>query len=107
MIYVLGQATQRNGSSPVWTLSGICSSANRTDTGTYTITVDFTSLPSNIDKNKLVILISAERAFTGSERFTIDWISDTTFRVRNYGGSFSTTLGDCYLTVTILANIDN
>lgn len=106
MIYVLGQATQRNGSSPEWTLSGICSSANRTDTGTYTITVNFSNLP-NIDKDKLVILLSAERASTGTERYIIDWISDTTFRVRNYTGPTSTTLGDCYLTVTILANIGN
>lgn len=105
MIYVLGQATQTNGSSPVWTLSGICSSANRTDTGTYTVTVNFTNLP-NITKNKLVILISAEAANVGRERYVIDWISDTTFRVRNYERYSNTTLNDCIMTITILANID-
>lgn len=106
MIYVLGQATQVNGTTPVWTLSGICSSAEKVNTGTYAINIDLSSLP-NIEKKDLVILVSAERGNTGTERLTINWSQEDNnrFLVKNYTGYNSTTLGDCMLTVTILANI--
>lgn len=105
MIKVVGQATQSNDTSPVWTLSGICKSAARTATGTYTVTVDFLSALGITDKNKLAIYVSAERGGVGTERYVIDWTSANTFRIRNYSGYNSTTLGDCWLTITIIADI--
>lgn len=106
MIYVLGQATQKNGTTPTWTLSGICTEAERVNTGTYAINIDLSNLP-NIDRKDLVILLSAERGNTGTERLTINWSQEINnrFLVKNYSGYNSTTLGDCMLTVTILANI--
>lgn len=97
MIRVVGQATQRNGTSPTWTLTGICRSASRTGTGTYTITCD---------KNytKVVVLISAERGGVGTERTTAGW-SGNVLTIRNYTGQTSTTLGDCWLTVTFIENL--
>lgn len=97
MIRVVGQASQMNGSSPTWTLTGICRSASRTGTGTYTITCD---------KNytKVVVLISAERAQAGTERITADW-SDNVLTIRNYNGQSSKTLGDCWITATFIENL--
>ena len=105
MIQVVGQATQKNGSNPTWVLSGLCKAASRTGTGTYTVTMNFANNFGITNKNQLVILVSAERSGTGTERYVIDWISDDTFRIRNYTKYNSTTLGDCMLTITILANL--
>lgn len=98
MIRVVGQASQSNGTSPVWTLTGICASAARTDTGTYTITCN------NPHISKLTVLISAERGGVGTERTTAIW-SNNVLTIRNYTGQSSTTLGDCWLTVTFIENL--
>lgn len=97
MIKIVGQASQMNGTSPTWTLTGICRSASRTGTGTYTITCD---------KNytKVVVLISAERGGVGTERVVADW-SGNVLTIKNYTGQTSTTLGDCWLTVTFVENL--
>lgn len=105
MIRIVGQATQQNGTSPSWKLTGICKSASRTGTGTYNITVDFHKGLGFPDKNSLVILVSAEKAEVGTERYVIDWTSSNTFRIRNYSGATSTSLGDCWLSITILADV--
>ena len=105
MIRIVGQATESKGDSPSWKLSGICKSATRTGTGTYTITVDFHKGLGFPNKDKLVILVSAEKGGVGTERYVIDWTATNTFRIRNYGGYNSTTLGDCWLTITILADV--
>ena len=99
MIRIVGQATQRDGASPTWTLTGICRSASRTGTGTYTITCD---------KNytKVVVLISAERGGVGTERTVADW-SGNVLTIKNYTGNTSTTLGDCWLTVTFIENLSD
>lgn len=98
MIKVIGQATQKNGTSPVWTLTGICTSASRTGTGTYTITC------SKAPNSKFVVLISAERGGVGTERTTATWSSNV-LTIKNYTGQASTTLGDCWLTVTFIENL--
>lgn len=98
MIKVVGQATQQNSSSPTWTLTGICTSASRTGTGTYTITC------SKAPAQKVVVLISAERGGIGTERITAFW-NNNVITIKNYTGATSTTLGDCYLTVTFLEDI--
>jgi hypothetical protein len=98
MIKVVGQATQQNGSSPAWTLTGICSSASRTATGTYTITC------SKNPAQQIIVLISAERGSIGTERTTATW-ADNVLTIRNYTGATSTTLGDCWLSVTFLEDI--
>ena len=100
MIKVIGQATQKDGTSPVWTLTGICVSAKRTATGTYSITCN------KATGSRPVILISAERGGVGTERTTAVW-SGNDLIVRNYTGQSSTTLGDCWLTVTLLENLSD
>ena len=106
MIQVIGQATQSNGGSPSWTLTGICKSAARTGTGTYTVTIDYLGALGIDNKDKLTILISAERGNLGTERYVVDWTSENTFRIRNYTARNNQTLGDCILTITILADVN-
>lgn len=106
MIQVIGQATQSNGGSPSWTLTGICKSASRTAVGTYTVTIDYLGALGIDSKDKLTILISAERGNLGTERYILDWLSANTFRVRNYTARNNQTLGDCMLTITILAEVN-
>lgn len=98
MIKVVGQATQRNGTSPSWTLTGICTNASRIGTGTYNITC------SKSPEQKVIVLVSAERGSIGTERITAVW-SNNVITIRNYAGAKSTTLGDCWLTVTFLEDI--
>jgi len=95
MIRVIGQATQKNGTSPTWQLKGICKSASRTGTGTYTITCS---------KECYTILISAERGGVGTERIVATW-SNKVLTIKNYTGRDSSTLGDCWLTVTFIENL--
>lgn len=95
MIRVVGQATQNNGTNPTWHLTGICTSAARTGTGTYTITCS---------KECYTILISAERGNVGTERIVATW-SNNVLTIKNYTGMTSTTLGDCWLTVTFIENL--
>jgi len=95
MIKVIGQATQNNGTTPTWQLTGICKSAARTGTGTYTITCS---------KECYTILISAERSGVGTERIVATW-SNKVLTIKNYTGMKSTTLGDCWLTVTFIENL--
>jgi hypothetical protein len=106
MIQVIGQATQSDGGSPSWTLTGVCKSAARTGTGTYTVTLDYLEALGVDSKDKLTILISAERGNLGTERYILDWTSTNTFRVRNYTARNNQTLGDCMLTITILADVN-
>lgn len=106
MIQVIGQATQSNGGSPSWTLTGVCKSAARTAVGTYTVTIDYLGALGINNKDKLTILISAERANRGTERYILDWTSANTFRIRNYTARNKQTLGDCMLTITILADVN-
>lgn len=106
MIQVIGQATQSNASSPFWTLTGVCKSAARTGNGTYTVTIDYLGALGIDSKDKLTILISAERANLGTERYVVDWTSANTFRIRNYTARNNQTLGDCILTITILADVN-
>lgn len=106
MIQVIGQATQSNGGSPSWTLTGVCKSAARTGTGTYTVTIDYLGALGIDSKDKLTIVISAERGNLGTERYVVDWTSANTFRIRNYTARNNQTLGDCILTITILADVN-
>lgn len=106
MIQVIGQATQSNGGSPSWTLTGVCKSAARTGTGTYTVTIDYLGALGIDSKDKLTILVSAERGNLGTERYVVDWTSANTFRIRNYTARNNQTLGDCMLTITILADVN-
>ena len=106
MIQVIGQATQSNGGSPSWTLTGVCKSAARTGTGTYTVTIDYIGALGIDSKDKLTILVSAERGNLGTERYILDWTSANTFRIRNYTARNNQTLGDCILTITILADVN-
>ena len=106
MIQVIGQATQSNGGSPSWTLTGVCKSAARTADGTYTVTVDYLGALGIDSKDKLTILVSAERGNLGTERYILDWTSANTFRIRNYTARNNQTLGDCMLTITILADVN-
>lgn len=106
MIQVIGQATQSNGGSPSWTLTGVCKSAARTGTGTYTVTIDYLGALGIDSKDKLTIVISAERGNLGTERYVVDWTSANTFRIRNYTARNNQTLGDCMLTITILADVN-
>jgi hypothetical protein len=106
MIQIIGQATQSDGGSPSWTLTGVCKSAARTGTGTYTVTLDYLEALGVDSKDKLTILISAERGGLGTERYILDWTSTNTFRVRNYTARNNQTLGDCMLTITILADVN-
>lgn len=106
MIQVIGQATQSNASSPTWTLTGVCKSAARTGTGTYTVTIDYIGALGIDSKDKLTILVSAERGNLGTERYILDWTSANTFRIRNYTARNNQTLGDCILTITILADVN-
>ena len=95
MIRIVGQATQHDGTTPTWQLSGICESAQRTGTGTYTITCS---------KPCYTVLISAERGNVGTERIVATW-SNNVLTIKNYTGMTSTTLGDCWLTITFIANL--
>ena len=105
MIQIIGQATQKNGGSPSWVLTGICKSAARTGTGTYTVTIDYLNIFGIDNKDKLAIFASAERSGLGTERLIIDWTAENTFRIRNYTARNNQTLGDCILTITIMADI--
>lgn len=95
MIKVIGQANVfSNGGD--WILSGICTSASKTGTGTYSLTCS-----KNIEQG-MIILVSAERGGTNAERITTTY-TDNVITIKNYKGRTSTSLADVtYLMITIL-----
>jgi hypothetical protein len=99
MIKVVGQATQKNGTTPEWTLTGICTAGERSGTGTYKITCS-----KDNNNQKIAVLASAERGGIGTERLTAEW-NNNVLTIKNYTGQASTTLGDCWLTVTLIEDL--
>jgi hypothetical protein len=95
MIKIIGQANVfSNGGD--WILSGICTSASKTGTGTYSLTCS-----KNIEKG-MIILVSAERSGTNAERITTTY-TDNVITIKNYRSRTSTSLADvAYLMITIL-----
>ena len=95
MIKVIGQANVfSNGGD--WILSGICTSASKTGTGTYSLTCS-----KNIEQG-MIILVSAERGGTNAERITTTY-TDNVITIKNYRSRTSTSLADvAYLMITIL-----
>jgi hypothetical protein len=95
MMKVRGQANVFSHGGD-WILSGICTSASKTGTGTYSLTCS-----KNIEQG-MIILVSAERGGTNAERITTTY-TDNVITIKNYSSRTSTSLADvAYLMITIL-----